>query len=172
MTLTLTLTDQLASGKSMKRLGVNKHSHKIMSYPDGRFLDWRKVASDELLLQRASWLPEVKMALPLREDLVLRVSYRQLVNRVRDLSGMLDAMQHLFEYCELIENDGQIKGIVWEYPWRTDGPSAVITLMTQGGPHDSRSSRQNVRPSPDKPRLRIDQSEALRSKNRGRRDRG
>jgi Holliday junction resolvase RusA-like endonuclease len=73
-----------------------------------------------------------KMLLPLSGPLTMHVSYRPLDGRRRDLTGMTDALYHLLEWCEIIEDDGQIKGLTWEHPWRTEGPCAVVTLETVG----------------------------------------
>lgn len=132
MNIVITLTDQLPGGKnSIKECYVK--GRKIR-YPNKRFEAWRKAAGNDILIQRRDWPLAVKMAMPFRGDLMMRVSYCEITpvpaKGTRDLTGMQDAIQHLFEQMELIENDGQIKGLVWDYPWRTSGPCAIITLTT------------------------------------------
>ena len=81
----------------------------------------------------SAWLLAVKGILPLKGDLSLTVSYRELVpvpaNGDRDITGMTDALQHLLEYMEIIEDDGQIHGLVWQYPWRTEGPCVEMEIQ-------------------------------------------
>lgn len=134
MILTIALQDQLPSGKnSIKDRYING---KKIRYPNKRFVDWRTGAGNEILIQKMKWPAHMKAALPLRSHLILAVSYRELekvpAKGDRDLTGMTDAIQHLLEYCEVIESDGQIKGLIWEYPWRTEGPG-VIFKLTEGG---------------------------------------
>jgi hypothetical protein len=127
VTLVLTLNSQLPGGKNRVQ-----HTKTGRHYADTRFAAWRKEAGDEIVLQRATWPAEVKMALPLRENLSLAISYREFTKggAGRDLTGCLDALFHLLEYCEVIENDRQIKKCIWEWPYRTVGPCAVLTLET------------------------------------------
>jgi Holliday junction resolvase RusA-like endonuclease len=127
VTLVLTLTSQLPGGKNQVQ-----HTKTGRHYADTRFAAWRKEAGTEIVLQRATWPAELKMTLPFRQDLALSVSYRELTKggAGRDLTGMLDAIFHLLEHCEVIENDRQIKALEWEYPWRTAGPGAVLSLET------------------------------------------
>lgn len=131
MTLSITLTDQIPSGKNViKERFV--HGKKIR-YPNARFETWRRTAGYEIVKQRAAWLLAVKGILPLKGDLSLTVSYRELVpvpaNGDRDITGMTDALQHLLEYMEIIEDDGQIHGLVWQYPWRTEGPCVEMEIQ-------------------------------------------
>jgi hypothetical protein len=132
MILELALTDQLPSGKNaIKETYING---KKIRYPNKRFKGWRDAAATEIIIQRAKWPTALKMALPLRGDLIMTVSYRELIpvpaRGDRDVTGMQDALQHLLEYCEVIENDGQIKSLTWGYPWRIEGPCAIICLTT------------------------------------------
>ena len=101
-------------------------------YAKPRFANWREHAAYEILQQKATWPTKQKMMLPLLGDLVVTISYREIVkvpaNGTRDLPGMQDALWHLFTYCGLIENDGQIKGMTWMYPWRTEGPCVEMEI--------------------------------------------
>jgi Holliday junction resolvase RusA-like endonuclease len=126
MTLIITLTAQLPGGKNAikERFILGRK----VRYPNKRFTAWRTQAALELIVQRTKWPMLTKMQLPLKGDLKMRVSYHPLDHKRRDLTGMTDALYHLLEWCEIIEDDGQIKGMTWEYPWRTDGPCASITV--------------------------------------------
>lgn len=126
--LTIELTDQIPSGKNaIKERYVN--GRKIR-YPNKRFVSWRSLAGHEVLVQRSKMPFVVKGSLPLTGPLKLTVYYRELepvpANGTRDASGMLDALQHLLEYCDIIQNDGQIKEVAWRQATR--GPCIIIQL--------------------------------------------
>ena len=124
--LTITLTAQLPGGKNaIKECFVRG---KKVRYPNARFAAWRKQAGQEVMVAKAAWPMRTKMLLPLSGPLTMHVSYRPLDGRRRDLTGMTDALYHLLEWCEIIEDDGQIKGLTWTYPWRTDGPCTILML--------------------------------------------
>ncbi len=126
MTISLILTAQIPSGKNqIKERFIN--GRKIR-YPNKRFVAWREEAGFEIMQQKAKWPTHTKMALPLLGDLVVTISYRTLDKTTRDLPGMQDALWHLLGYLNLIEDDGQIKGVTWEYPWRTEGPCIELQL--------------------------------------------
>jgi len=126
--LRIILEDQLPSGKtSGTEIGYRKNGSRYMR-PSDRFVAWRNKAEKEILLQRHGWPTALKMALPLRVPLVMTVSYRPFDNRTRDVPGMVDALFHLLEHVGLVENDGLIQGLLWAYPWRTEGPGAIFTL--------------------------------------------
>lgn len=124
----ITLTDQIPSGKNA--MGIRRDGRH---YPKKRFVQWREQAAYEILQQKMTWTTKQKMLLPLMGDLVVTISYREVVlvpaGGTRDLPGCLDALWHLLAYCGLIENDGQIKGMTWLYPWRTDGPCVEMELV-------------------------------------------
>jgi len=127
MKLVLTLSDQIPSGKNA--MGVRRDGRH---YPRKRFEDWRDQAGYEIMLQKAKWPMLVRDALPLTGDLVVTISYRELLpvpaKGTRDLPGCLDALWHLLTHMNLIENDGQIKGLTWQYPWRTEGPCVILEV--------------------------------------------
>jgi Holliday junction resolvase RusA-like endonuclease len=123
----IVLTEQIPSGKNAQ--GIAKNGRR---YAKPRFINWREAASYEIMLQKRTWPTVVKMALPLRGDCVVTISYREIkkvpANGVRDVPGMLDALWHLLAHMELIEHDGQIKGVTWVYPWRTEGPCVEMEI--------------------------------------------
>jgi len=124
--LTFSLTEQMPSGKN--RIKETFVRGKKIRYPDARFKAWRATASVEIMQQKRTWSQQQKMALPLRNDIYVTISYRALDKRRRDIPGMLDALWHLLEYAEIIEDDAQIKGVTWDYPWRTEGPCMEMEL--------------------------------------------
>lgn len=127
MTLHFTLTDQIPSGKNA--MGIARTGRH---YAKPRFAAWRSIAAVEIMQQKLAWTPAQKMALPLLGPLVVTISYHEIVkvpaNGTRDLPGCLDALWHLLTHCGLIENDGQIKGVTWVYPWRTEGPCVEMEV--------------------------------------------
>lgn len=127
MTLTIVLDAQIPSGKNAIKEHYDGRGKKVRHGND-RFTAWRETAGKEILLQKTKWPLVLKMALPLTGDLIMTVSYRPLDKTQRDIDGMLSALQHLLETMELIEHDGQIKGVTWDYPWRTEGPCVVLEL--------------------------------------------
>ena len=127
MKLIISLTDSIPSGKN--QVADHYVRGKKIRHGNDRFTQWKETAGKELLVQKTKWPLALRMALPLTGDLIMTVSYRPLDKTPRDVDGMQSALQHLLETMELIENDGQIKGLTWEYPWRTEGPCVVLTLI-------------------------------------------
>lgn len=128
ITLTLQLTEQVPGGKtSGVREGYTKTGRKYR-YPNKRFVLWRSMATTEIIVQKAKWPTKTKMQLPLCVNLRMTLSYRPLNRIKRDLTGMQDAVQHLLEYNEIVQDDASIKQVIWEYPYRTDGPCMIIQL--------------------------------------------
>ena len=125
--LKLVLIGQIPSGKNQ----VEEHwrQGKKVRHGNARFTAWREAAGKEILLQKATWPTALKMALPLLGDLAVCISYRPLDKTQRDIDGMQSALWHLLEHMELIENDGQIKGLTWVYPWRTEGPCVEMEIQ-------------------------------------------
>lgn len=131
MTLTVMLSEQLPSGKNQVRHAFVKG--RRIRYPNKRFETWRAQAETEILLQRQTWPATLRHRLPLSRPMIMAVSYREIIpvpaRGTRDLTGMQDAIQHLLERCELIQSDGLIHGMIWSFPWRQDGPGAMVTLI-------------------------------------------
>lgn len=121
--LNITLTDQIPSGKNA--MGIARTGRH---YAKPRFASWRSIAAHEILKQKVKLTPAQHLGLPLFGDLVVTISYRAFDNVVRDLPGMQDALWHLLAYTNIIENDGQIKGVTWQYPWRTEGPCVEMEI--------------------------------------------
>jgi Holliday junction resolvase RusA-like endonuclease len=127
VTLSLILTDQIPSGKNS--MGITQTGRH---YAKPRFESWRSIAAYEILRQKMTWCSSLRKCLPLKTDVTVTISYRELepvpAKGVRDLPGMQDALWHLLTHTGLLANDGQIKGVLWQYPWRTDGPCIIMEL--------------------------------------------
>ena len=127
MMLRIALTDQIPSGKNA--MGITRTGRH---YAKPRFASWRSVASYEIMQQKMRLKWQQQFTLPLTGDLVVTISYREIekvpANGTRDLPGCLDALWHLLTHCGLIETDGQIKGVTWVYPWRTEGPCVEMDV--------------------------------------------
>ena len=119
----LILTEQIPSGKNA--MGVRRDGRH---YPNARFESWRSIAVCELMKQKVKLPLMQHMQLPLLGDVTVTISYRPFDNTVRDLPGMLDALWHLLTHAQIIQNDGQIKGVNWAYPWRTEGPCVEMEI--------------------------------------------
>ncbi len=121
--LKLILTDQIPSGKNAQAVTrTGRH------YARPRFASWRSIAAHEVLVQKTKLTVAQHLRLPLFGDLTATISYRAFDNVLRDLPGMQDALWHLLTHCNIIENDGQIKGVTWQYPWRTEGPCVEMEI--------------------------------------------
>src|SRR5262245_42469029 len=134
----IALSNQIPSGKnqqlerwveSPKLYGnrIHKIKKKVLS-GNPRFTAWKNQAAMEIMLQKRTWAVDLRMALPLKCNLRMTVHYHPLDKTVRDVCGMCDAIQHLLEHMEIIENDKQIKSLYWPYPYDTTGPCAIVKL--------------------------------------------
>ena len=117
---------QIPSGKNQIQLA--RRGTGIHKYPNKRFAAWRDAVECELVVQRIDWTREERSRLPLRGDICLTLRYHPLDKRTRDISGMLDALFHVLMHSGIIVDDGQIRGVTWEYPWATSGPCVTVTL--------------------------------------------
>ena len=121
--LKLILSEQIPSGKNA--MGVRRDGRH---YPNPRFETWRSIASFEIMKQKVKMKIEQHVALPLLGDLTVTISYRTFDNTLRDVPGMLDALWNLLTHTQIIQNDGQIKGVTWIYPWRMEGPCVEMRM--------------------------------------------
>lgn len=127
--LMIILHDQTPSGKNQQkeRWSTNRTGKKIrVRYANPLFAAWRRKAAYEVLVQKRTWPVETRMALPLRGTLAMRVRYCAKDRIRRDATGIEDAIQHLLEYMEIIEDDGQIRDK--SFMVVEQEPCAVVTL--------------------------------------------
>lgn len=118
--MTFTLTAQMPSGKNQVQI-----TRTGQHYPTARFVAWRRGAEAEVLRQ-------VKPAeKPLTGRLALTVCYTPADRRVRDVSGLLDALFHLLARCGLLLDDGQIRDVTWRE--RAGTPGVVVRLEASRG---------------------------------------
>lgn len=122
--LELYLEAQIPSGKNQIQLSTRGgHIHK---YPNKRFTAWREQAATEILSQ-VRGVPMI----PKTTDIFLSILYHPLDRRVRDVSGMLDALFHLLMYTHILEDDGQIKGVYWSPPPLPTAPSWCVAMRLE-----------------------------------------
>jgi len=123
----LVLKGQLPSGKNQIKLCVR--GGKIHKYPDARFILWREDVLNQIVAQRGT---KPTAAMPV----VLRVEYTPGDRRVRDVSGILDAIFHVLAKAGTIDDDGLIWDVHWlRRPMKKDAPGAIITLTEYAGEH-------------------------------------
>lgn len=114
----LTLTGQLPSGKGQIRKVFR--GGKLIHYPQKRFSLWRSDAAKQLTgqFQETIYYKCAMEAHYTPGDLI-----------TRDVSGLLDALFHLFGYAGVIKDDGLIREVVWkEQPLNRKQPGVVITM--------------------------------------------
>jgi hypothetical protein len=121
--LTFRLEGQLPSGKNQVR-----KTRKGQHYPNKRFELWREEAYYQIVQQIGG--QRRALGLPLSTTpLTLRVQYVPGDLRTRDVTGMGDALFHLFTYAKLIVNDGQIRNVHWtELPLNRKAPEAFVSI--------------------------------------------
>lgn len=98
------LLGQLPSGKNAQ--GVAKTGHK---YAKPRFKAWREDAMTQLMA--LGCIPRSPIDYPCH----FKAWYWAGDKRIRDVSGMQDALYHLLEHSKILANDGLIKDVTWRY---------------------------------------------------------
>lgn len=125
----VTLEGQMVSGKNS--IIVTRTGQR---FPSKRFKDWRDTASIQLTRQ----LPKGNLryanlvAFPKPERVSLTVLYWPGDLIRRDAPGMLDALCHLLERTQVVEDDAQIKTVNWqEMDLDRARPRVELTLTTR-----------------------------------------
>ncbi len=114
------LTGQLPSGKNRQGIRVAQEQAitgvgaivevpRIVKHPWQRFVAWREASLNELMPQLRSWPGTFPLTLPL----MLYVWYWPSDRRIRDRSGMLDAIFHMLEQAGVVADDGLIEDTIW-----------------------------------------------------------
>ena len=116
--MTLTLIGQLPSGKNQVQIGFR--SGRMFKYPNLRFTRWRADACKQLVGQ-------------FQDTIGYRCSmdahYTPGDLKTRDVSGLLDALFHLFGYAGVIKDDGLIREVHWtEHPLDRKSPMVRVEL--------------------------------------------
>ena len=128
--MTLVLTGQLCSGKNA--IQTTRTGHR---YPGARFKSWREEACAQLLpqvIRRQTPTPGMPVT--------LTVTYWPGDVRVRDVSGMLDALMSLLVWVGVLQDDG----LIWDVVWKRQGvnrkfPKVIMEVTEwQGDVSDTR----------------------------------
>ena len=111
---------QLPSGKGQIRKVFR--GGKLIHYPQARFAKWRADACKQLMNGQLGDM--------ITYPCEMSVDYTPGDLITRDISGLQDALFHLFEYAGVIKNDGLIRGIgYWrEHPLDRKAPMVRVEL--------------------------------------------
>ena len=132
--LHVTLSGQLPSGKN--QIGLRWEDdpsetlgevrlQRLVKHPNRRFSQWRDDALKQLQPQLAEW----RKSLPIVTPVMLYIFYWPKDRRIRDRSGMLDALFHLLERSGIVADDGLIEDPLWRtMPLDKKHPRVVIVL--------------------------------------------
>lgn len=124
---TFTLLGQIPSGKnSIKTTRTGKR------YPTKRFVEWRDVAVNGVQASRA-YLSNPGWAgtplFPKPSTLCIEIRYAAGDLRRRDMPGMMDALYHVLEKAQIVEDDAQIQECHWyQLPLNREQPGVTVTL--------------------------------------------
>lgn len=128
--LRLVLHGQLPNGKN--RIGIRQEEAEVpfktgksRRHPYPRFDRWRRDAEKQVLLQVGQW----RASLPIAVPMLMYVWCWSSDRRIRDRSGMEDALFHLLERAGIISNDGLVEDPLWRtMPMDKQDPRVVIVL--------------------------------------------
>lgn len=127
--LILRLSEQIPSGKNHVRI-----TRTGRRYPTARFAQWRATAYQQLhsqLIKQPAW-----RQWPSGASMSLTVYYRPLDRRRRDVPGMLDALLHLLEQTEVIQDDAQVKTVSWVSALKSQVPCVVLAIQPTEATHE------------------------------------
>jgi Holliday junction resolvase RusA-like endonuclease len=127
--LIIRLSEQIPSGKNHVRI-----TRTGRRYPTARFAQWRASAYYQVraqLIKQPAW-----REWPSRAPMVLTVSYRPLDRRRRDVPGMLDALLHLLERAEVIQDDAQVKAVLWLSALKSQVPCVILAIQHGEATHE------------------------------------
>lgn len=111
----LILTGQLPSGKNAMQV-----TRKGLHYPKTRFKNWRKDACQQLQGQ-------FQETIAWKCEMIADYTPGDLITR--DVSGLMDALFHLFGYAGVIKDDGLIRNVRWtEHPLDRKTPMVRVEL--------------------------------------------
>ena len=106
--LKLVLQGFMVSGKNQQKVEYSTtKTGKVRRtlYPNDRFKDWRTDMAYQIIGQKPHAFA------PMKGRLGVAIQYWPGDRVIRDNPGMLDALYHLFKYCNLIEDDKQFKRV-------------------------------------------------------------
>ena len=114
--------NQLPSGKNAVR--ITRTGHR---YPAKRFSDWKKDAIGQIDAQ----LPRPEGGRPyfyFIDPVVATVAYYAGDKRRRDVPGMIDALWHIMECIQIVDDDAQIQDVIFTTGYDKQNPRAEITI--------------------------------------------
>lgn len=120
--LSFVLSGQMQSGKN--RILITRTGHR---YPPVNFVEFRRVMIGQILEQSHHNQSSIYYPKPLTME--MSVSYVAGDRRRRDVPGMLDALMHILERAQIIEDDAQIRHVAWqELGMDRQRPRVTMTL--------------------------------------------
>lgn len=118
----LTIQGQIPSGKNQQQLLFR--NGKVVKYPNKRFVEWRKDAAMQIIRQRVPG--------NLTRPVALACTYFPGDRRVRDVSGMLDALFHLLVHSKILKDDGLIYDVTWTRMAVSKAPKVMLEIHERG----------------------------------------
>ena len=106
--MTFQLFGQMPSGKN--QIQTVWKNGVFIKYPNKRFKAWRK----ECLLQLHPQCQLERAYLPLESTIRLRCDYTPGDARVRDVSGLIDALFHVIVKAGIVTDDGLVHEVIWQ----------------------------------------------------------
>jgi Holliday junction resolvase RusA-like endonuclease len=103
-------------------------------YPTARFVQWRASAYYQVraqLIKQQAW-----REWPRHAPMALTVYYRPRDRRRRDVPGMLDALLHLLERAEVIQDDAQVKTVFWVSALKSQVPCVIMAIQPKVDIHE------------------------------------
>lgn len=121
--LSFTLLGKMQSGKN--RILITRTGHR---YPPARFKTWRDEKVAELTRQYRG------PCIPKSVALALTVAYTPGDKIRRDVPGILDALCHILERAQIVEDDAQITAVDWQQlDLDRERPRVELSLRARGG---------------------------------------
>jgi Holliday junction resolvase RusA-like endonuclease len=127
--LIIRLSQQIPSGKNHVRI-----TRTGRRYPTARFAQWRASAYSQVraqLIRQPAW-----REWPRQAPMALTVYYRPRDRRRRDVPGMLDALLHLLERAEVIQDDAQVKTVSWVSALKSQVPCVILAIEPREATHE------------------------------------
>jgi Holliday junction resolvase RusA-like endonuclease len=127
--LIIRLSEQIPSGKNHVRI-----TRTGRRYPTARFAQWRASAYYQIrvqIIRQPAW-----QEWPRQASMSLTVHYRALDRRRRDVPGMLDALLHLLERAEVIEDDAQVTDVSWVSALQSQVPCVMMAIQPKEATHE------------------------------------
>ena len=121
MILQLTINGQVPGGKN----GI-KTTAMGGRYPSKRFAAWR----DDAKAQVERQLSRIQFHSPIKVKCRYDVKVYQSDNRRRDVPSMMDAVWHVLENTDILEDDYFLRGGSWDEFFDVENPRVEIQITT------------------------------------------